>query len=506
MSKNGMSRTHKEFLEDFKNNNYDLFKQCNKFLNKYKNSNTKMRIITKFGVVNIIANTLARKKNSIKSFGICSAENKTEWFINESNKIHNNKYDYSKTKYINHKTKVIIICPIHGEFYQSPINHKNSGGCPKCGNYKISIKKITPNGNSIRDVRPDLIKYLKYESDADKFTYGSNHIVKLICPNCGNEKDVIVSNLSSQGFYCNICSDGISIPEKFGINLLKQLNVDFETQKSFKWSNKKRYDFYIPSINLIIESHGIQHYIESPRGQSLNKEIANDKIKYELAINNRIKLEDYIIVDCRKSNLEYLKKEYSNQLKPFFNLDFINWNLIWLKCHKSIVFEIWEAWNKRNKDETIVIIANKFKLSSVTIRNYLKNGNKFGKCKYDSEKEMNKEVFQYSLEGAFIKRWKSMSNVGRNLNISASNISLCCKKLGRISHGSQWSCKKYDSLPPIIRSKKVYQYSLDNIFIKEWISAKIAGEDLNVNITSIHACCNNKRKTCGGYIWKHYNK
>ena len=40
----------------------------------------------------------------------------TEEFVNEANKIHNGKYDYSKVNYIDSNTKVCIICPIHGEF------------------------------------------------------------------------------------------------------------------------------------------------------------------------------------------------------------------------------------------------------------------------------------------------------------------------------------------------------------------------------------------------------
>lgn len=56
-----------------------------------------------------------------------------EEFINESVLVHGNKYDYSKVDYVSNRTKVCIICPIHGEFYQSPIVHIHGCGCPKCG-------------------------------------------------------------------------------------------------------------------------------------------------------------------------------------------------------------------------------------------------------------------------------------------------------------------------------------------------------------------------------------
>ena len=63
----------------------------------------------------------------------CSLDNTrmtTEEFIAKAKKIHNNKYDYSKTKYINTRTPVTIICPIHGEFQQKPNNHLQNQGCP----------------------------------------------------------------------------------------------------------------------------------------------------------------------------------------------------------------------------------------------------------------------------------------------------------------------------------------------------------------------------------------
>lgn len=54
-------------------------------------------------------------------------------FIRRANLKHNNKYDYSKVKFVNSQTKVCIICPEHGEFWQQANNHLQGNGCPKCG-------------------------------------------------------------------------------------------------------------------------------------------------------------------------------------------------------------------------------------------------------------------------------------------------------------------------------------------------------------------------------------
>jgi len=61
-------------------------------------------------------------------------------FIDKATIKHNNKYDYSKVVYSNNKTKVEIICPIHGSFWQRPDMHSNVGhGCLKC---EIDRKRI----------------------------------------------------------------------------------------------------------------------------------------------------------------------------------------------------------------------------------------------------------------------------------------------------------------------------------------------------------------------------
>ena len=56
-----------------------------------------------------------------------------EDFISKAIAIHGNKYDYSKVNYLNSRTKVCIICPEHGEFWQTPHNHLKGYGCRKCG-------------------------------------------------------------------------------------------------------------------------------------------------------------------------------------------------------------------------------------------------------------------------------------------------------------------------------------------------------------------------------------
>lgn len=70
-----------------------------------------------------------------------------EEFIEKAKLIHEDKYDYSKVNYINTSTKVCIICPEHGEFWQTPNNHLFGAGCPVC-----------PESNMESEVRQFLLK------------------------------------------------------------------------------------------------------------------------------------------------------------------------------------------------------------------------------------------------------------------------------------------------------------------------------------------------------------
>lgn len=60
-----------------------------------------------------------------------------EEFIKWSSSVHDNFYDYSKVEYKDKKTPVTIICPVHGEFHQSPKRHLYGKGCPECVWLKI---------------------------------------------------------------------------------------------------------------------------------------------------------------------------------------------------------------------------------------------------------------------------------------------------------------------------------------------------------------------------------
>lgn len=65
-----------------------------------------------------------------------------DYFIRQAKTSHGDKYDYSKVQLEYTKDKVIIICPIHGEFTQRASTHLQGSGCPKCANARYRQKMV----------------------------------------------------------------------------------------------------------------------------------------------------------------------------------------------------------------------------------------------------------------------------------------------------------------------------------------------------------------------------
>ena len=84
---------------------------------------------------------------------------RSQTIVSEFKRVHGNKYDYSKVVYETQNKKVIVICPIHGEFLTNPKWHWNgNGGCPECRKIKISdairgTRRVASDLDEIRDLR-----------------------------------------------------------------------------------------------------------------------------------------------------------------------------------------------------------------------------------------------------------------------------------------------------------------------------------------------------------------
>ena len=172
-------------------------------------------------------------------------------FISQANAIHNNKYDYSKSIYINNRTKVKIICPTHGEFMKTPTKHLLGQGCPKCSSKLISE-------NQTKDIELFITEANKIHNN--KYDYPDRNYVNartkilINCPIHGLFSQTPDSHLHNHG--CPKCS-GIESPQELMIrSKLSELNITYKNNviidKRYPW----RVDIYIPERDLFLEYNG----------------------------------------------------------------------------------------------------------------------------------------------------------------------------------------------------------------------------------------------------------
>lgn len=124
----------------------------------------------------------------------------TPEFVAKGNAKHNHKYDYSCTDYVSAKTKVEIICPIHGSFFQTPDVHLRSG-CNACGNVLI--------GKALVDTATDFIRKANITHE-HKYTYerveykNSLSKVEVTCPEHGPFTTAPNNHIAGRG--CPSCA------------------------------------------------------------------------------------------------------------------------------------------------------------------------------------------------------------------------------------------------------------------------------------------------------------
>ena len=253
-------------------------------------------------------------------------------FIKKAKEIHGDKYDYSKVVYVNNRTKVCIICPQHGEFWQTPDSHlrKNSNGCDKCANSHKAKTKTKTTEQFIKEAR---------QVHGDKYNYSKVNYencfkqVCIICPKHGEFWQTPDNHLQNKG--CPHC-----LESKLEENVRKKLNIkniEFSFQKTFDWlkfDKKLKLDFYLPSYKIGIECQGLQHFksVKWFGGKNGFKDsIKRDKLKKKLCEEHGIKIFYY-------SNLgiNYPYKVYENFDKMLKDIE---------KYHESMLTETMELPN-----------------------------------------------------------------------------------------------------------------------------------------------------------------
>ena len=212
-----------------------------------------------------------------------SRRSSIEEFIKRAREVHGDKYDYSKVDYINSKTNITIICPIHGEFKQTPEHHLMGNECPKCSGRYMDTEYFIEKA---KEIHGD-----KY--DYSKVSYVDSHTkVTIICPEHGEFEQTPHNHLCKKG-----CPRCISYKLEDDIeNLLTTNSILFEPQKTFDWLQNKSnlyLDFYLPDYDVAIECQGIQHFQSVGYfggDESFDKRLQNDNLKRDLCEEHGIRV------------------------------------------------------------------------------------------------------------------------------------------------------------------------------------------------------------------------
>lgn len=210
----------------------------------------------------------------------------TDEFIAKARQIHGDRYDYSKVNYIGNKTKVCIICPEHGEFWQTPNSHLCGEGCNLCS------KPIHDTESFITEARK--IHGDKY--DYSKVEYANNRTkVCIICPEHGEFWQTPKCHVH-QKCGCPVCNQ--SHLEEETRAYMENNNIKFEQQKMFNWLGMMRLDFYLPNLGQVVECQGIQHFKPTDFGKMgveharkvFRDIVRRDKLKKKLCEEHGLKV------------------------------------------------------------------------------------------------------------------------------------------------------------------------------------------------------------------------
>jgi ribosomal protein S27E len=280
------------------------------------------------------------------------------------------------------------VCGNEDWIREDAVTEQNQG-CNVCSGHKVIL-----GYNDIPTTVPWMVKYFQRGYDEAKLytktgsgnpnnRYGK---INPICPDCDRikSKKVRINDIYRNHTIGCSCSDSIPYPEKVLFSVFEQLGVDFQTQlnkTTFDWCGKYKYDFYFKLNNerILTETHGRQHYEDA--WDKLEKTQTNDRIKKELALVNGIKEENYIIIDCRYSELDWIKQHIlESNLAKMFDLSKIDWLKAEEFASSNRVNEACDLWNSGIHSTTQIGII--MKLHGTTVMRYLKIGYDLDLCNY----------------------------------------------------------------------------------------------------------------------------
>jgi very-short-patch-repair endonuclease len=226
-------------------------------------------------------------------------------FIEDANKVHKNKYSYKKSIYVDTFTPLIVTCPKHGDFIVSP----NAHTAKKQGCPHCTKEK----DRAKRHLGKDLFIEKAKEVHGDKYDYSkvnyvnNNSKVCIVCPIHGEFSQSPHSHLQGSG--CPCCKES-KLERKIKL-FLEENNIEYVRQFNDSFLGNQKLDFYLPKHNIAIECQGTQHvrgkwFRDKHKPSHSDNIIESDIKKHNNCKNNGIKL---LYFANRKSEKEKLLTE-----------------------------------------------------------------------------------------------------------------------------------------------------------------------------------------------------
>ena len=246
----------------------------------------------------------------------CAGRNITiNEFLKRAKQIHGNKYDYSKVSFNNvkniEKDKILIICPEHGEFWQSPSSHLKGFGCKKCGKIKASKKQS-------EFLRIGLTEFLKRAKQihGNKYDYSKvsfkniSEKICIICPEHG-EFWQCASNHINKKNGCPKCHPNHKKTKEEFIKKAKEIHGDKYDYSKVEYVNN------ITPVCIICNKHG--EFFQRPNSHLSKKQgcpsCSESKLENEyekILIINNVKYEKQKTFNDIK-NKEPLRFDFYNE-------------------------------------------------------------------------------------------------------------------------------------------------------------------------------------------------
>lgn len=189
---------------------------------------------------------------------IMSHKYTTEEFIEKAKIVHNGKYDYSMSEYINGREKTIIICPEHGGFLQFPMKHLQGQGCPECAKMVNKIKHMKSMEYYIPKMKK--IHHERYEYTQDELYNGYKEKITITCPIHGEFKQTIDDHMQGKG--CPKCGHITSKIEDIIIAFIREHYKGEIIANARNIIKDFELDIYLPELNYAIEFNGLRWHCE----------------------------------------------------------------------------------------------------------------------------------------------------------------------------------------------------------------------------------------------------